>query len=275
MPNFCMSIIAADLAEFLEQSSALTVLTGAGVSTASGIPDYRDRNGKSKVKTPIQFQEFTGSRRMRQRYWARSFVGWQRFSRAEPNAAHRALAELESRGKMDMLVTQNVDGLHREAGSRKLIHLHGDLAGVICLQCDRRILRRDYQQQLQAANTDWHARVFSLRPDGDAELAEESLEGFVVPGCDDCDGMLKPDVVLFGENVPRQRVADASDSVARSDALLILGTSLMVFSGFRFARQASELGIPIAIVNQGKTRADDMATIKLDADCAEILPTLM
>ena len=270
-----MSSHSTTLDRFLDQASTLTVLTGAGVSTASGIPDYRDRDGNSKIKTPIQFQEFVGSRGMRQRYWARSFVGWQRFSKAAPNPAHRALAELESRGKVDTLVTQNVDGLHQEAGSRNLIHLHGDLAGVVCLQCDRRIQRRDYQQRLQAANANWHARVFSLRPDGDAELAEENIEDFVVPDCDDCGGLLKPDVVLFGENVPRQRVAAATAAVARSDALLILGSSLMVFSGFRFARQAFELGKPIAIVNQGKTRADDLATIKLDADCAEILPMLM
>jgi NAD-dependent SIR2 family protein deacetylase len=259
------------LADFFEQAAALTVLTGAGVSTASGIPDYRDRDGNSKVKTPIQFQEFVGSRKMRQRYWARSFVGFQRFSKATPNATHHALAELESRGSIDTLITQNVDGLHRDAGSRSLIHLHGDLGTVICLQCEGRVTRPAYQDHLQAANPDWHAEVFSINPDGDADLAEANIGNFVVPGCDDCGGVLKPDVVLFGETVPRQRVADATAAVARSDALLVLGSSLMVFSGFRFVRQAVELGKPVAIINQGKTRADDMATIKLDADCAEVL----
>ena len=249
----------------------MTVLTGAGVSTGSGIPDYRDREGNSKIKQPIQFQEFIGSPQSRQRYWARSFVGWQRFSKAAPNGAHRALVDLEADGKIDTLITQNVDGLHREAGSENLIHLHGDLARVVCLQCDHRIARGDFQQRLQAANKDWHAQVFAINPDGDAEVAEENLAAFCVPACNDCGGMLKPDVVLFGENVPRQRVAEASAAVERSDGLLILGSSLMVFSGFRFARQARELGKPIAIVNQGITRADDMATIKIAGDCAEVL----
>jgi NAD-dependent SIR2 family protein deacetylase len=270
-----MSPRSAALSDFFDQAPSLTVLTGAGVSTASGIPDYRDSEGNSKVKTPIQFQDFVGSKKMRQRYWARSFVGFQRFSKATPNAAHHALAELESRGAIDTLITQNVDGLHREAGSRSLIHLHGDLGTVICLQCDCRITRPDYQDRLQAENPDWHAEVFSIKPDGDAELAEENIADFVVPDCDDCGGMLKPDVVLFGENVPRRRVTDATAAVARSDGLLVLGSSLMVFSGFRFARQAFELGKPVAIVNQGKTRADDMATLKLEADCAEILSLLL
>lgn len=246
-------------------------MTGAGVSTGSGIPDYRDSDGNSKVRTPIQFPEFIGSASSRQRYWARSFVGWQRFSRAAPNDVHHTLVDMEASGRIDTLITQNVDGLHREAGSRKLIHLHGDLAGVVCLQCDRRLLRSDYQQQLQAANQDWHAEVFAFKPDGDAELAEANLAGFTVPGCDDCGGMLKPDVVLFGENVPRQRVAKASASVDRSDGLLILGSSLMVFSGFRFARQAHAQGKPVVIINQGKTRADEMATLKVAGDCAEVL----
>lgn len=252
----------------------MTVLTGAGVSTGSGIPDYRDRDGNSKIKTPIQFPEFIGSEAARQRYWARSFVGFQRFSRAEPNAAHFALVDMEASGRIDTLITQNVDGLHREAGSQNLIHLHGDLAQVVCLQCDRRLARSDYQQQLQAANAGWHARVFAINPDGDAELAEDNLASFRVPGCDDCGGMLKPDVVLFGENVPRQRVADASAAVERSDGLLILGSSLMVFSGFRFARQAQALGKPVAIVNQGKTRADEIASLKIDSDCAAVLADL-
>lgn len=247
------------------------MLTGAGVSTGSGIPDYRDSAGNSKVKTPIQFQEFIGSPQSRQRYWARSFVGWQRFSKAAPNGAHRALVEMEANGSIDTLITQNVDGLHREAGSENLINLHGDLANVVCLQCDVRIARSDFQLRLQAANQDWHAQVFAINPDGDAEVAEANLAEFSVPACGDCGGMLKPDVVLFGENVPRQRVAEASAAVQRSDGLLILGSSLMVFSGFRFARQARELGKPIAIINQGVTRADDMATIKIAADCEDVL----
>jgi len=262
---------AAAFSDFLDNHPSLTVLTGAGVSTASGIPDYRDRDGNSKVKTPIQFPDFAAKEATRQRYWARSFVGWQRFSKAAPNTAHQALATLESRGKIDTLITQNVDGLHRKAGNRNLILLHGDLAKVVCLDCGDRFSRRDYQQQLEIANSNWHAKVFAMKPDGDAELAEENLSQFEVPACESCGGIVKPDVVMFGENVPRQRVEDATESVKRSDALLILGSSLMVFSGFRFARQAHELGKPVVIVNQGRTRADDLASLKLDADCSDIL----
>lgn len=259
------------LARFLSETPSLAVLSGAGVSTGSGIPDYRDRNGNSKVKSPIQFQDFVSSHDTRQRYWASSFVGWQRFSKAAPNAAHFALAELESSGKVDTVITQNVDGLHHKAGSRAVIDLHGDLSSVACLQCKNRLSRAVYQQRLLEANSDWHASVFRFNPDGDAELAEASLDAFEVPPCEDCGGVVKPDVVMFGENVPKQRVADATAAVERTDGLLIVGTSLMVFSGFRFARRAFALGKPIAIINQGRTRADDLATLKLDADCANIL----
>lgn len=261
-------------AQFLNRSASLTVLSGAGISTASGIPDYRDRNGESKIKTPIQFQEFVGSARARQRYWARSFVGWQRFSKAAPNAAHHALARLESNGKIDTLITQNVDGLHRDAGSRNVIDLHGDLGKVACLECGVRVDRAAYQQRLEVANPDWHARVFHLNPDGDAELAEASLDTFSVPACDSCGGIVKPDVVMFGESVPRQRVVDASAAVGRSDALLIIGSSLMVFSGFRFARQAFDLQKPIVLLNQGRTRADDLAELKVDDDCVRVLSSI-
>tara|TARA_R110002096_G_scaffold2619_5_gene13594 strand:- start:35068 stop:35883 length:816 start_codon:yes stop_codon:yes gene_type:complete len=257
--------------QFLKQSGSLAVLSGAGISTGSGIPDYRDRDGKSKIKTPIQYQEFMGSASFRQRYWARSFVGWQRFSKAAPNAAHRALAKLESDGKIDTLITQNVDGLHRKAGSRRVIDLHGNLGQVTCQQCGRRESRIAYQQQLQDANPDWHARVFRFNPDGDADVAESSLESFVVPACDYCGGIIKPDVVMFGENVPRERVTAATAAVDRSDALLIIGSSLMVYSGFRFARLAAELRKPIVLVNQGRTRADDLAELKLDDDCVRVL----
>lgn len=247
------------------------MLSGAGISTASGIPDYRDRDGNSKIKTPIQFQEFMSSANFRQRYWARSFVGWQRFSKAAPNAAHRALARLESDGKIDTLITQNVDGLHRKAGSRRVIDLHGDLARVSCQQCGHKESRTCYQQQLKDANPDWHACVFRFNPDGDAEVAETSLDAFTVPACDRCGGIIKPDVVMFGENVPKDRVVAATAAVERSDALLIIGSSLMVYSGFRFARLAAKRHIPIVLVNQGRTRADDLAALKLDDDCVRIL----
>ena len=266
---------ARALRAFLDTRRALAVLTGAGVSTGSGIPDYRDRNGEPKVRTPIHLPEFVTSEATRRRYWARSFVGWQRFSAAHPNAAHRALAELESQGRLTALVTQNVDGLHQQAGSSEVIELHGNLAGIACLQCGRRTTRADHQLRLRAANDAWHARVFEFRPDGDAELAEEDLGNFTVPGCATCGGIVKPDVVMFGENVPRGRVAAAAAAVGASDALLIVGSSLMVYSGLRFARQAADAKIPIAIVNDGRTRADDLATLKIEADCTVVLPALL
>lgn len=259
------------LRRFLDRIPSVTVLTGAGVSTASGIPDYRDDNGKWKAATPVQFAEFAGSEDARRRYWARSYVGWQRFGQAEPNAAHRSLARLEAAGKVDTLITQNVDKLHSRAGSQRVIDLHGDLSRVRCIDCNETTSRADYQERIRAANPGWHARVFEFRPDGDAELADASYAEFNVPGCTSCGGRMKPDVVMFGENVPTQRVEEAMAAVDRSDALLVVGSSLMVFSGFRFARRAHEMGKPIAIVNRGATRADDLATLKIEADCAATL----
>lgn len=259
------------LRKFLDDSDSVTVLTGAGVSTASGIPDYRDASGKWKAAAPIQFAEFAGSDDARRRYWARSYIGWQRFGQAQPNDAHRSLAKLEAAGKIDTLITQNVDKLHTRAGSERVIDLHGDLSQVRCLDCSATLHRTRYQDRLAAANPDWHARVFQYRPDGDAELAEASYDRFEVPGCTACGGRVKPDVVMFGENVPGERVAEAMAAVDRADALLVVGSSLMVYSGFRFARRAHEAGKPIAIVNRGATRADDLATLKVEADCAEAL----
>ncbi len=269
-----MSPKTQELAELLADVGSFTVLTGAGVSTGSGIPDYRDRNGEWKNSPPMQFSEFAGSDGARQRYWARSYVGWRRFGTARPNAAHRALARLEAAGRVDTVITQNVDRLHSRAGSGNVIDLHGDLSRVRCIDCDDTSLRHAFQRELKAANPDWHARVFRYRPDGDVELAENSHEDFVVPACSRCGGRIKPDVVMFGESVPRKRVADAMSAVERTDALLIAGSSLMVFSGFRFARRAHETGKPIAIVNRGKTRADDIATVKVDADCGDVLSRL-
>ncbi len=259
------------LANFLTEVDSVIVITGAGVSTGSGIPDYRDRAGEWKHARPIEFGPFLRSAEARKRYWARSYVGWRRFGRARPNDAHRALATLELAGKIDTLVTQNVDGLHQRAGSRRVIDLHGDLAYVRCMWCDIVFARADYQQQLERANPDWHAEVFRFRPDGDAELAEGRHLDFRVAGCDRCGGIVKPDVVMFGEAVPKDRVASAAAAVDRADALLVVGSSLMVYSGFRFARQASAASKPVVIVNRGRTRADDLATLKVDADCAGAL----
>lgn len=262
---------SASLADFLVRSETLAVLSGAGVSTASGIPDYRDRNGDWKHAQPIQYQDFVQNPDSRKRYWARSYLGWQRFSNARPNAAHYALADLESTGKVDMLITQNVDRLHSAAGSRRVIDLHGDLAKVRCLGCNRTHARFDYQQQIKDANPSWHAEVFRYTPDGDAELARNSHHDISVPGCVDCDGIVKPDVVMFGETVPKERVRNATTAIDRADALLIVGSSLILFSGFRFARQACAQQMPIAIVNQGRTRADDIATLKVEANCTDAL----
>lgn len=261
----------APLADFLNRIESLAVLCGAGVSTASGIPDYRDRNGNKKHADPIQYGEFKNKSSARKRYWARSFVGWRRFSKATPNAAHVALADLENAGKIDTLITQNVDRLHHLAGSRKVIELHGDLSKVRCVGCGSAKSRDEFQVGLKETNPGWYAEVFRYKPDGDAELAEQSYHNFRVPDCADCGGVMKPDVVMFGEAVPRDRVDDAMSALERADALLVVGSSLMVFSGFRFARQAAALDKPIAIVNQGITRADDIASLKVEEDCARSL----
>lgn len=260
------------LAEFIAAPGAMSVLTGAGLSTPSGIPDYRDLDGKYKIKQPIQFDEFARHAAARQRYWARSYVGWGRFGKAGPNAAHTALAKLEAAGKVRVSITQNVDGLQQRAGSQEVVELHGNLSRAICLSCRTIESRSSFQRRLRALNGNWHARVFEYKPDGDAELAEEDHTGFNVPDCSRCGGIIKPDVVMFGESVPPERVDQARASVATTERLLVVGSSLMLFSGYRFARQAHELGKPVAIVGLGKTRADSMAAFKAVSDCAEILP---
>jgi NAD-dependent SIR2 family protein deacetylase len=262
---------STQLADFLAENGSVAVVSGAGVSTGSGIPDYRDRNGNWKHAQPIEYQDFVKDVRFRQRYWARSYVGWQRFSKARPNGAHYALAGLERAGKVDTLITQNVDRLHSAAGSRRVIDLHGDLGTVRCLACDDTQSRSDFQEMLEAANPDWHARVFRYKPDGDAELADNGHDAFCVPACGNCDGIVKPDVVMFGETVPNERVRHATAAIDRADALLIVGSSMMLFSGFRFARQAREQNKPIAIINNGRTRADDIAALKVEADCGDTL----
>lgn len=256
---------------FIARHETLAVLTGAGVSTGSGIPDYRDTDGQWKHAPPMQFAEFMASGAARRRYWARSYCGWERFSAAKPNRAHRILARLESEGRVDTLITQNVDRLHSRAGSARVIDLHGGLEHVRCVDCKAVQGRAAFQRQLAANNPDWAAAVSAYAPDGDAELVSADLSAFTVPDCPECNGIVKPDVVMFGESVPQRRVAEAAAAVERAHALLVLGTSLMVFSGFRFARQASQLGKPIAIVNRGRTRADGLASLKVDIDCAQAL----
>lgn len=267
MPTECQQT----LCDFFDRHRRIAVLTGAGISTASGIPDYRADDGQWKHARPVQYADFIGSSATRRRYWARSYAGWQRISGAEPNAGHRALATLAAAGRVHALITQNVDGLHRRAGSPDVIDLHGVLDRVRCLGCGETRARGDYQSLLTHANPDWHAVISAVAPDGDATLNGGVCDDFVVPACGDCGGIVKPDVVFFGEAVPADRVATASACVAGADALLVVGSSLMVFSGFRFVRQASIDGKPIAILNRGQTRAEDLATHRIAADCVGVL----
>ena len=261
------------LRAFAAAAERLFVLTGAGCSTASGIPDYRDDAGDWKRREPIRYAEFVRSEASRRRYWARSMIGWPQMAAAEPNEAHRALATLEDAGRIQLLVTQNVDGLHQAAGSRAVVDLHGRIADVVCLDCDTRSSRDAFQERLFAANPAWVGLDAGIAPDGDADL-EADTSSFVVPPCERCGGVLKPDVVFFGESVPPARVEHAYDAVAASDALLVVGSSLMVFSGLRFVRAAVRDGIPVAILNRGRTRADDAADLKVEAPCGDALTAL-
>lgn len=269
VPCSAIDPAGARLAEWLHAHRRVFVLTGAGCSTASGIPDYRDASGAWKRSQPVTWQAFTKEPATRSRYWARSFVGWPRVAQARPNRTHRALAALEARDALSLLVTQNVDGLHQRAGSRAVVDLHGRIDTVRCLDCDARIPRARLQDELAARNPSWSAQDGGTAPDGDADV--EATAGFVPPACAACGGLLKPDVVFFGENVPRERVDGAQAALARSDAMLVVGSSLMVYSGFRFARMAREAGLPLAILTRGVTRADALATLKLDADCGDTL----
>jgi len=259
------------LVEFLRRHRRLTVLSGAGCSTGSGIPDYRDENGEWKHAQPVQYADFVSSEMNRKRYWSRSFAGWERISGARPNAAHRAIAALEHAGRVECLITQNVDNLHYLAGSRQVIDLHGLLHRVRCLACGAISKRDSLQRKLRALNPRWTGAPSAYLPDGDASLAHHEHDRFKVPSCSRCDGVLKPDVVFFGEPIPAERVQIAAEKLSQSDALLVVGSSLMVWSGYRFARNARAAGKPIAIVNRGTTRADKMSTCKIEADCAEVL----
>lgn len=266
---------AADaLRDWLSRIERVFVLTGAGISTDSGIPDYRDADGAWKRSPPVTWQAFTGDPATYRRYWARSFVGWPIFSAAEPNRSHHALAALERSGRIAALVTQNVDGLHQRAGSREVIDLHGRLDGVVCLGCGDRLPRASLQPRLRELNLDWQPHTAAAAPDGDADIDADAVARFEPPHCAHCGGLLKPDVVFFGENVPRARYTQALDALHASDGVLAVGTSLMVYSGFRFVRMAHERGIHVALLNRGRTRADDLGGLKLDADCGAVLDAL-
>jgi NAD-dependent SIR2 family protein deacetylase len=255
----------------IRRAARLVVLSGAGCSTESGIPDYRDEHGAWKRTPPMQYQQFIGSVAARQRYWARALAGWRAFRDVSPNPAHHVLARLEQSGRLDTLLTQNVDGLHQRAGSRHVIDLHGRIDAVECLQCARHWPRERVQEQLEELNPHWVARASSIAPDGDALLVETDFSGFRLVDCEYCEGTLKPAVVFFGESVPEERVRRAFAAVEGADALLVVGSSLMVFSGYRFVRSACERGIPVAIINLGRTRADAEVSIKIEGRCAAVL----
>lgn len=258
----------------LVRGGRLVVLTGAGCSTESGIPDYRGPETRRRARNPIQGREFARSAEIRQRYWARAVLGWERFSRAEPNAAHRALARLEQGGHVDGLITQNVDGLHQAAGSRRVIELHGTLSEVACLACGAVEPRAAVQARLLAHNPGWLRLAADLAPDGDADLPAEHVARFHAPPCLRCDGPLKPRVVFFGENVPRPVVDAAFALVDAADALLVVGSSLAVYSGYRFVLRAAERGIPIAMINLGPARGEELCAVKIDAMAGHVLPRL-
>ena len=263
---------AADcLADWCRGRSRLVVLTGAGCSTDSGIPDYRDEIGQWKRKPPVQQRDFVAHHSVRQRYWARSLLGWRHFSKAEPNDAHRALARLEAAGRVHYLITQNVDGLHQQAGSRAVTDLHGRLDEVECLACKARIPRGDMQQALEARNPGWSVLSAAHAPDGDADLDGRDFSGFDVPACGLCGGVLKPAVVFFGDSIPAASTQAALAEVRGADALLVVGSSLMVWSGFRLVREAAERGIAVAALNLGLTRADGLLHLKLAAPCGDTL----
>jgi NAD-dependent SIR2 family protein deacetylase len=253
----------------------VTILSGAGLSTESGIPDYRGPTGLARRVQPMTYQAFTGDAAARQRYWARSYLGWRHIARAVPNAGHRAVAELERRGLLAGVITQNVDGLHQAAGARQVVELHGSLDRVRCLGCEERTPRDDLDRRLRAANPAWVAGVTQVNPDGDVVLPDDQVAGFRVVDCPGCGGLLKPDVVFFGENVPRPRVQECYELVGRSDVLLVLGSSLTVMSGYRFVRHAAKAGVPVAIINQGGTRGDAHAMITVDAPLGQTLTDLV
>jgi len=240
-------------------------LTGAGCSTASGIPDYRDDRGEWRRRPPVMIQAFRTQDEVYRRYWARAYVGWPRLAGALPNSTHQAFVAWEAAGTLLQLVTQNVDGLHQRAGSSSVIDLHGRLDVVVCLGCGARSSRSALQDVMAAGNPGWRAEA-TTAPDGDADIDSAVIASFAPPRCAACGGMIKPDVVFFGENVPGDRYERAREALASADALLVAGSSLMVYSGFRFVRLAHDAGLPIAIVNRGRTRADDLAELKIEND---------
>ncbi len=262
------------LQELFDRHPRWVALTGAGISAASGIPTYRNDRGEWQRSDPIQHRDFIENEASRRRYWARSMAGWTYVAESQPNRSHHALAALEQAGHIDLLATQNVDRLHQRAGHRAVIDLHGRLDRVKCLDCGADIARDDLQQELNTLNPDWQATIAAIRPDGDAEVEDAVVDDMTVPDCRVCGGTLMPDVVFFGGTVPRDRVDRITRAIEDADGLLVAGSSLMVYSGFRFARQAHAAGKPIVIINRGHTRADELVTLKVEEDAADVLDQL-
>ncbi len=265
---------AEQLLAFIQKHPRLLILTGAGMSTDSGIPDYRDARGEWKQKQPVQHQAFMSSLAVRQRYWARSLPGWPVIRDAQPNESHHALVDLELKGHINLLITQNVDRLHQKAGSQNVIDLHGRSDQVICMTCDYKTDRNSLHRQAAKLNPLFAELSAEAAPDGDANV-EMDFSSFEVPDCPKCGGILKPDVVFFGDNVPKARVHHCLDRLKASDGLLVIGSSLMVYSGFRFCRYAVELKKPFATLSLGKTRADDISTLQINAPIKETLAELI
>jgi len=269
-----MNAQVQSLVSFVEQYPKLFVLTGAGCSTASGLSDYRDQSGNWKRAQPITIQTFMGDLSARKRYWARGFVGWQKFRSAQPGVAHTALVQLQQYSIAQQLVTQNVDALHQKAGHKQVIDLHGRLDSVNCTACDFTVSRDAFQSELLLSNP-WLADLSAAHaPDGDADLELDDVSAMQLPPCRRCGAIMKPSVVFFGENVAPEIVQQARDQLAKADALMVVGSSLMVFSGFRFAREAANRKQPLAIVCNGVTRADHVATLKITGDCGSVLAYL-
>jgi NAD-dependent SIR2 family protein deacetylase len=269
----------AALVADLVHDGGVVVLSGAGLSTESGIPDYRGPSASDRVVNPMTYQVFTKEPHSRRRYWARSHLGWKVIARARPNDGHRAVAQLQRRGLVDAVLTQNVDGLHQAGGALDVVELHGNLDRVVCLRCGAVSPREQLATRLHEVNAAWDARwvdgATAINPDGDVDLPDQALDAFTPVDCLVCDGVLKPDVVFFGETVPPDRVAASFTAVDAASTLLVLGSSLTVMSGYRFVLRAAKLGIPVAIVNQGPTRGDGHAAVKLEAPLGSALTGLL
>jgi len=266
------SAAAVDAAVEILRGRRISILTGAGLSTDSGIPDYRGEG--APVRTPMTFSQFLGDTDYRKRYWAGSHLGWRRFASAAPNAGHRAIADLEAGGLINGVVTQNVDGLHLRAGSQRVVDLHGSMDRVRCLTCGQYFARGDIAARLSAANP-WldDTENIPLSPDGDVQIA--SVDDFVIPECSVCGGVLKPDVVFFGEFVPVEKFTEASALVQSAEALIVAGSSLMVNSGIRLLDQAVKRKLPVIVINRGATKGDSRAAVKIESGTSETLVSLL